>query len=100
MIQAPVMSRTNKNSGVLMLTSFIKNFCDITFTVENMNHSCMLTYEAFYSGHRFYPLVRFFLFKRAVLGFFTSCGLSLFFLRWGFILWWLCLWLPIPQFLR
>jgi len=46
MIQAPVMSRMNKLRRAYV-DELYQNFCDI-FTVENMNHSCMLTYEAFY----------------------------------------------------
>jgi len=48
-----------------------------------MNHSCLLTYGAFYGGHR-YPLVD--SFKRAVWAFFTGCIVFVFCVR-GFILW-------------
>src|SRR4028118_1059796 len=93
------MSCTHDNSCVLKLTNFIKNFCDITFSVESMNHLRVLTHNVFYNGERFYPPRRFFLLKRAVSGFNTCCCKSFFLLCRGFLFWWSLFWLSIPKFL-
>jgi hypothetical protein len=64
---------------VLKLAKFIKNFCDIAFTVKHMNYPRVLAYKVFNSGDCFHPFVcssRILFFQRVGFGLLYELALA------------------------